>query len=172
MNTLYERLASLEAENELLRRSICGRDKMEFVGYMQLLLDMYASGEHGWRGLRFYDFFRQWEEPGSALLQPYFRSDEAEMRASTPSSAGLSVCPSRSSSRPTTASSSGPASPPRPASPLRCIFYDSTTGKKTVTPPFSPMRAPPAATLLHDVQEWAPPVQPQNTPRLKGDIGW
>jgi hypothetical protein len=126
MNTLYGRIAELEAENECLRRSICGRNKMEFITYMQLLLDMYASGEHGWRGLRFYDFFRQWEEPGAALLQPYFRPDEAELRASTPSSTGISVCPSRSSSRPSTASSSGPASP------LRCVFYDPISGMKRV----------------------------------------
>jgi hypothetical protein len=124
MNTLYGRIAELEAENERLRRSICGRDKIEFIGYIQLLLDMYASGEHGWRGLRFYDFFRQWEEPGSALLQPYFRPDEAELRAVTPSSSELSTCPSRSSSRPSTASSS------QPPSPIRCVFYDPISGMK------------------------------------------
>jgi hypothetical protein len=165
MNTLYGRIAELEAENEHLRRSICGRDKMDFIGYIQLLLDMYASGEHGWRGMRFYDFFQQWEEPGSALLQPYFRPDEAELRAATPSSAGLSVCPSRSSSRPSTASSSGPAVP------IRCVFYDPVTGRKSITPPFSPMRNPPSAAILSDVQEYTPPVQPKNTPVLKGDAG-
>ncbi len=121
MNTLHARIAELEEENERLRRSICGRDKMDFIGYIQLLLDMYASGEHGWRGLRFYDFFRQWEEPGSALLTPYFRPDEAELRAATPSSSGLSTCPSR----PSTASSSTGS-----ASPIRCVFYDPISGAK------------------------------------------